>query len=226
MILLGTYNHPGYTSLYSTEESYKLTASIRLDLNLPIVVWHGLNAAWPLRQGFINRHKKSESKCCNPACDNMTYPRGTQLPVGAQKGSRVAADSADPLGGYICRSCYNYLEYHKTLPDVSITSKFAQRRAVKAEEMADTACGTCGRRESHFNGVITYTRKSGEVATYKRGFRVVPQLGKLLCDACRNFFKKKQRERTHEEVQEFLRKSNSRSQKGQKNQCEGESHAG
>ncbi|RHZ66819.1 hypothetical protein CDV55_103654 [Aspergillus turcosus] len=57
MILFKTYQYPGYCCQYATMSSYKLTEEIMNLLDIPSVPWRGMNAAWPLRQGFLRVQK-------------------------------------------------------------------------------------------------------------------------------------------------------------------------
>lgn len=104
MILLDTYKYPSYITTYAPQATYDLTKSIREHLNLPRIDWRGMNAAWPLRQGFCNRIARSESACLNPACDRMTYPFNKR-PEDYPLYRRVAAVLGNPLGGYLHYMC-------------------------------------------------------------------------------------------------------------------------
>lgn len=147
MILLDTYKYPSYTTTYAPQATYDLTKSIRKHLNLRRIDWRGMNAAWPLRQGFYNCIARSESACFNPACDRMTYAFNDR-PEGSPSYRRVAAVPGNPLGGYLCNICAAYRRRHKTLPNASVLGRFAQRIEARENAGTDAACGTCGRLES------------------------------------------------------------------------------
>lgn len=203
MILLGTYKHPGYTSVYATQASYDLTESIREHLNLPKIDWRGMNAAWPLRQGFYNRIARTENACWNSACDRMTYPP-SKRPDGAPIYHRRSGNPGDPLGGYLCGICARYRDWHNVLPNASALARFAQRIEARENAGADAACGTCGRLESQLPEK-PFTWPNGDVTFYNRKHRVHPGLPrKLLCEPCYHFFGLNQREKTDEEVEHFL----------------------
>lgn len=204
MILLDTYKFPGYYSIHSSEESYNLTKEIRMRLNLPEVSWRGMNAAWPLRQGFFNRGAKSESQCCNPACDRMTYPRD-QRPGDAIRGNRQPAEQGNPLGGYICSICARYRYWHNAgLPDARVLARFKQRLEARAAAGANAACRSCGRLESQLPAK-PLKRNDGREIDYTRKHRVHPGLlGELLCEPCYHFFDLNKRLKNEKEVQDLL----------------------
>lgn len=115
MILFGTYKHPGYTSHWATGAPYDLTEKIRSSLNIVDITWHGMNAAFPLVQGFVNRRAHTPSPCANPNCGRMTYPRNL-ITEGERRVNRKCVDCWYPLGSYYCGSYSNYLYRRKELP--------------------------------------------------------------------------------------------------------------
>ncbi|GFF59001.1 LOW QUALITY PROTEIN: hypothetical protein IFM46972_11265 [Aspergillus udagawae] len=105
-------------------DGVRLTEKIRKHLDIPSVPWRGMNAAWPLRQGFFNVGARSASPCCNPACDRMTYPEALR-PEGAPKYKRLCGDPGNPLGPYLCGICFRYRPWHGgVLPDKDVLAKF------------------------------------------------------------------------------------------------------
>ncbi|KAF4239149.1 hypothetical protein CNMCM6805_006521 [Aspergillus fumigatiaffinis] len=76
-----------------------LLGTYRESLDLPLISWRGMNAAWPLYQGFYNRAARSPSECSNPDCDMMTFPRHLR-PDDAPKSRRQHSNPEDPLGPY------------------------------------------------------------------------------------------------------------------------------
>ncbi|KAF4249332.1 hypothetical protein CNMCM8980_003977 [Aspergillus fumigatiaffinis] len=208
MILFNTYQYPGYCSAFATRSSYRLTEKIRKDLDIPSVPWRGMNAAWPLRQGFFNVGAQSASPCCNPACDRMTYPEALR-PEGAAKYTRQSGDPGNPLGPYLCGICFRYKSWHGgVLPDKDVLGKFQGRLEARAEAGPDAACHCCGKLESQVDEHSMTSRK-GEKVLYTRRWRIhalIPK--KLLCDACWAFVDKNKRLRTPEEVLQYLQLSN------------------
>lgn len=197
VILFGTYNHPGYTTQWSPNSSYELVATIREPLGLPDARWRGMNAAWPVRQGFCNSTSKTASPCSN--CGNMTYPRGRE-----NTGStRQLQDPGNPLGPYICPPCGQYRWYHGHLPDEEALAKIRERRAMierkgyaQAREAggADPACHCCG-----------LLRSQVQTTEAVRPFYIHISLpGKLLCDPCFKFVGAHGRLRTPEETRIYL----------------------
>ncbi|EAU32918.1 predicted protein [Aspergillus terreus NIH2624] len=206
MILFDTYQYPGYVSAWATRSSYRLVKEIRESLNLPSVPWRGMNAAWPLRQGFYNEVARSMSQCCNPACDKMTYPEALR-PEGAPKYVRQNGNPGDPLGPYLCDFCGRYREWHKgKLPDAEVLAKVAARKAAReaAGGGSDVPCADCGRLESQLP-LHRSVLRDGRVVHYQRTFRIHGKLpGKLLCEACWFFFDKNGRMRTPKEREQLL----------------------
>jgi len=148
MVLLGTYKSPGYCTEWATASSYKWVKDLRGRLNLPATTWRGLNAAWPLRQGFTSGGNKVASECGNPACRTMTYPP-SMMPDGP-KHPRALADSWNPLGGYLCRRCESYRERRGELPDnatlVTLTNKYITEctKSDLREAGLPVVCAICG----------------------------------------------------------------------------------
>ncbi|CAI7657959.1 unnamed protein product [Penicillium glandicola] len=83
----------------------------------------GLNLAWPLIQDFSNAGCGRRSKCINPQCMIITLPRNepeeTQPLADGMFVSqdRILSDPGDPLGYYLCPSCYFYWRTYEELPD-------------------------------------------------------------------------------------------------------------
>lgn len=125
MVLFGTFNYPGYYAKWATKSSYELVRDIRALLDVPAIPWKGLNASWPLRQGFIASGPRMQSECCNPACKTMTYPHN-MMPAGP-KHPRVLANAWNPLGGYLCRRCESYRERRGVLPDNATLHKLVSK---------------------------------------------------------------------------------------------------
>lgn len=150
MIMLQSYNDPGYYATYSTRQSYRMVKNLREQIELPTMPWcgHGLNAAWPLRQGLTSRGNAKPLPCSNTECQTMTFPR-YMMPEGP-KCTRALFNSLDPLGGYICRRCDSYKERHGHLPDnatlVNLVSKFVKETEKSNLRQAgkDVICEICG----------------------------------------------------------------------------------
>jgi hypothetical protein len=210
MILFNTYQYPGYYSRYATMSSYRLTEKIINLLGIPSVPWRGMNAAWPLCQGFVNIGAKSASPCCNPACNQMTYPKALR-PEGAPKSKRIHRDPGNPLGSYLCGRCHSYQSQHLgILPDKEVLAKLQEAREARAEAGPDAACHCCSMLESQAK-TRTMTNSKGERIIHTRKWRIhalIPK--KLLCDTCYDFVNKHKRLHTPEEV---LRLSNLRAAK-------------
>jgi hypothetical protein len=206
MILFDTYQYPGYVSAWATRSSYRLVKEIRESLNLPSVPWRGMNAAWPLRQGFYNEVARSMSQCCNPACDKMTYPEALR-PEGAPKYVRQNGNPGDPLGPYLCDFCGRYREWHKgKLPDAEVLAKVAARKAAReaAGGGRDLPCAACGLLESQWP-LHRNVLKNGRVVDYRRSWRIHEKFpGELLCDTCWVFVDKNGRMRTPQEREQLL----------------------
>ncbi|KAH7128699.1 hypothetical protein B0J11DRAFT_276977 [Dendryphion nanum] len=189
MVLLGTYNHPGYTAKWATQSSYELVRDIRAKLDLPTIPWKGLNAAWPLRQGFASSTRKS-SECCNPACKTMTYPR-FMMPDGP-KHPRAIANSLDPLGGFLCRRCDSYRERRGVLPDNATLHKLVSNYLTETakSEMRQAGqpviCENCGDVEAA-DGALN-SAKGG-------GARHIASNGKIRCPACDTYLRACKKER-------------------------------
>ncbi|KAJ9395321.1 hypothetical protein DTO282F9_7777 [Paecilomyces variotii] len=207
MILFNTYRHPGYTSKWATGSSYDMVNKVRESLDIPALSWSGMNAAWPLRQGFFNESAKLPSMCCNPACTQMTYPLSA-FPEGEKRYCRQTGEPGNPLGPYLCGVCFRYQSAHGNLPDVDVLEKVKRRLETRAAAGSDAACDTCGRLESQLTG-RSRTTSAGNTFSYGRKFRIHEGLpNRFLCEACWTFFDQNGRQRTEEEVAQFLLKTN------------------
>jgi hypothetical protein len=202
MVLLGTYRYQGYTHRYATRATYELTDRIRESLDLPLISWRGMNAAWPLYQGFYNRAARSPSECSNPDCDMMTFPRHLR-PDDAPKSRRQHSNPEDPLGPYVCGCCGNYRYKHGVLPDREFLDKIAKRLKTRKAAGRDAKCECCERLESQARLRSNTIKKDHSPRTVGH---LIHDLfpGKLLCQPCWEFVKDKQRMRTPEEVIIFL----------------------
>lgn len=199
MILFDTYQFPGYVTKWATEDSYKLTKFLRKDLELPSVSWRGMNAAWPLRQGFFNKSAKKPSPCANPPCEVMTYPKALLPAEGVPKGNRRNAEVGNPLGRYVCGRCSNYMSKNKSLPDKTWIDRILQRQATRAAAGKDPVCACCDRSESQLRTRRRYDRL-GKMLLLQHD--LLPD--KLLCHACFQFYSNNKRLRTPEETEIFL----------------------
>lgn len=206
MILFRTYNYPNYYSAWATKGSYDLTVKIRESLDLPTISWRGMNAAWPLYQGFVDKSARSSSLCANKACGTMTYP-SFAVPEGLPRSKRVLSDPGNPLGAYFCGSCANYRDRHGSIPDEKILPKLIARRKVLRDALQaagkSAVCYSCDRTESMFQ-VKNVKDKGREYGTDKV-FRVHDRLPqRFLCDLCYKFFDREGRVRTPDEVEATL----------------------
>jgi hypothetical protein len=206
MILLNTFHLPwnGGTK-WASQASYDLIQSIRQAIGLPSTPWDGvgLNAAWPLYQGFWHKAAREMSPCCNPDCGEMTHPC-SKIPEGMAKRYRRLFQPGDPLGGYLCPECAGYRDLHKELPSKAVLDRAKERRDARAAAGDDAPCHTCGRLESQFGKV---ERRNGSGKTVWHHLRhCIPRglPGKLLCSACRQFFEEHDRERNPQELEDFL----------------------
>ncbi|KAF2849679.1 hypothetical protein T440DRAFT_398410 [Plenodomus tracheiphilus IPT5] len=185
MVLFGTYNYPGYCSQWATQPSYDLVKNLRASLDVPAIPWKGLNAAWPLRQGFVSQGGKAPSECCNAACKTMTYPRN-MMPEGP-KHPRAIADSWNPLGGYLCRRCESYRERRGVLPDnatlVKLVSQYTLEVTKSNSRLAGQTviCADCGAVEGSDGA-----RNSAN----GYGTRHIATNGKIQCSACYGYVAK------------------------------------
>lgn len=203
MIILGSYNNPGYTTKYNPASSYDLVSTIRKSVSLPKIPWTGLNAAFSLKQGFVAASVKKPSKCCNPACSNMTY-RPQDVPEGESRTKRLLEDPGNPLGGFICGACGNYRQRHGRLPDAALIMRLATIRNLRQIHGDDASCHNCGVLESEIrkgtglsaDGTKTYTWKVAH-----QGHSSYP--GKVFCGPCIGFLNSKGRLRTQDEVQQL-----------------------
>jgi hypothetical protein len=204
MILFKTFNHPGYVSNWATSPAYDLVKEIRSSLRVPDVPWRGMNAAWPLCQGFKNRTSSAPSPCCNPECSTMTYPQSS----GKVNYCREHGDPTNPLGPYLCGICSRYRKWHGVLPDANILAKFVERLQTREAAGEDAACACCGRLESQFD-LHAMTSRLNERVFYVRKHRIHPNLPHTyLCGACYYFLEDKGRLHTPEEVQQLLSVAN------------------
>lgn len=203
MILLRTYRCPGFFTQYAPEGTYDLVRHVRSNLGIPAMPWRGMNAAWPLFQGFYNRSANTPSVCCNPACNRMTYPP-SKIPEGEQKYNRLCGDAGNPLGLYLCSICGRYLTWHPELPDEDTIRKLENRQTLRRLSGDDATCGMCERQESQFNRTKR-TSRNGNVHVDASRFRVHKDLAHtFLCHACWMFFDNNGRVRTNDENQKFL----------------------
>ncbi|KAH6689919.1 hypothetical protein BKA61DRAFT_717529 [Leptodontidium sp. MPI-SDFR-AT-0119] len=172
MILLRTYNNPGYTSRWTSLASYVLVKEISDNANLPAMKWKGLNRAWPLCQGFRNGDAHTASPCEH--CNTMTQPA---------KHTRYLANSEDPLGGgYHCQRCYVFRRDTGRLPieeelrkrqikSAAITTNKAMKKENAANSVTDPTCSNpaCDQLQSE----------------HERPFRTITiQPGGLYCGNC------------------------------------------
>ncbi|CAN9115246.1 unnamed protein product [Alternaria alternata] len=145
MTIFGTYNDLGRYHHWASKASYDLSSQIRSSLGLPVVLWKGLNAAWPLYQGVPAPSLKEISPCANEHCVNMTYPFDKR-PEGHAKRERRPLDPGNPLGDYVCPQCGQFRDDHGTLPDEVTCRKLEQNRQakrLKAELIARTGTLLC-----------------------------------------------------------------------------------
>ncbi|KAH7371380.1 hypothetical protein BKA66DRAFT_444092 [Pyrenochaeta sp. MPI-SDFR-AT-0127] len=184
MVLLGSYNCPGYYAKYATQSSYKLVKDIRAQLDIPATPWRGLNAAWPLRQGFTSRGPRTPSQCCNAACMMMTYPPH-MMPDGP-KHPRALANAWNPLGGYLCRRCESYRERHGVLPDSVTLAKLVSKYSteITKSQLRQTGqpvvCSNCGDVEGP-DGAVNSANGGGT--------RHIASNGKIRCSACDTYLR-------------------------------------
>ncbi|RYN48285.1 hypothetical protein AA0114_g7265 [Alternaria tenuissima] len=191
MVLFGTYNYPGYYAKWATRSSYKLAKDIRARLDIPAIPWRGLNAALPLRQGFVARGSKLPSECRNPECKLMTYSRSS-MPDGP-KHPRVLADPKNPLGGgYLCRRCDSYRERRGVLPDnaslVKLSTQYNLEVAKSNLRQAGqpVICNNC-RSVERAEGALNSARGYGT--------RHIASNGRVLCTACDAYLRRFGRDR-------------------------------
>ncbi|KAL2811649.1 hypothetical protein BJX63DRAFT_433160 [Aspergillus granulosus] len=198
MVFLNSYRYPGYFSRYSSRATYDITEKIRESLDLPKVDWKGMNAAWPLYQGFPNMNSRSPSPCANNECGKMTYPNSNR-PEGV-KGFRVHLNRGDPLGPYICQTCARYRTRMDQLPDKAFIDEFDEYQAKKAEMRrlygSDAECGCCKRAESQTPPKSESWRVS-EIRRH-RIHAMFPDI--FLCNSCYSFVDRHGRLRTPEEL--------------------------
>jgi hypothetical protein len=72
MIIFGTYNDLGRYHKFASKASYDLVRTVHSFLELPEVIWRGLNAAWAFYQGLPAKSVEEASPCTNKACGRMT----------------------------------------------------------------------------------------------------------------------------------------------------------
>lgn len=106
-----------------------------------------MNAAWSDRQAVHHLGVRKASLCCNPVCDERTYPDALQ-PEGAAKYCRQVGDPENHLALYLCGVCFRYRSRHGNLPGPDDLAKVANLRQTCAAAGPDA-------------GVTYYTRKDG-----------------------------------------------------------------
>ncbi|PQE20598.1 hypothetical protein CJF30_00001916 [Rutstroemia sp. NJR-2017a BBW] len=204
-IILGTFQDPQTQyHKWNNKRSYDFVEQVRNAANWPAVTWKGLNAAFPLYQGFQNTSHKMKSPCCNPVCNFITYPK-SESPKG--EGLRRLYNSDDPLGGYLCGACGGYKHRHTCLPDAGWLLIRAEIRAVRTAAGDDAPCACCKRPESLFKQQRYYEMgtKMGQPFTgVRRHVRHPLMQDDLFCGGCYNFITKNGRTMNEVELQEFL----------------------
>lgn len=86
MTVFGTFRQSNWGAIYGTFAAWRLCIEVRELVGLPASDWDGLNAAFPICQGFYNKRSREPSLCANsPACITMTYARNDQRGPGRQR---------------------------------------------------------------------------------------------------------------------------------------------
>ncbi|KAK2756825.1 hypothetical protein FQN54_005271 [Arachnomyces sp. PD_36] len=207
MILLKTYSRITFITRHACKESYDIVEIIQASQMLSSVSWGGMNAAWPLSQGFVNGTARARFACKNPACDKMTYL--TAETAALKIARRRLADSEDPLGAYLCGTCGEYRNRNeKELSDASHLRRLAALKDARKAAGDDAACYTCGRLESQFREHHTIST-AGRTSISSAKFRLHKLvLGAMFCHVRGYHNDRKGRLHTEEETEEFLQMVN------------------
>ncbi|KZN87995.1 hypothetical protein EN45_065620 [Penicillium chrysogenum] len=144
MFLFGTLRRPTYESDFVKQSTWKLYGTLqgatqyRPHFEGQIV---GLNAAWSLTQGFVNKGSDGEF---------------------VSRAPRMLLDPGDPLGSYLCSSCYFYRRNYGKLPDEAFAKLHRAKRYYQRwienerEHKRDIFCKGCNKVEAP--GASRHTR--------------------------------------------------------------------
>ncbi|KAJ5828424.1 uncharacterized protein N7525_006677 [Penicillium rubens] len=156
MFLFGTLRRPTYESDFVKQSTWKLYGTLqgatqyRPHFEGQIV---GLNAAWSLTQGFVNKgFPINEPKEPYPLADGEFVSRAP----------RMLLDPGDPLGSYLCSSCYFYRRNYGKLPDEAFAKLHRAKRYYQRwienerEHKRDIFCKGCNKVEAP--GASRHTR--------------------------------------------------------------------
>ncbi|KAJ5841846.1 hypothetical protein N7534_011676 [Penicillium rubens] len=172
MFLFGTLRRPTYESDFVKQSTWKLYGTLQGATQYRphfegLIV--GLNAAWSLTQGFVNKGCKLRSQCGNPQCDAITVPINEPkepYPLAdgefVSRAPRMLLDPGDPLGSYLCSSCYFYRRDYGKLPDETFAKLHRAKRYYQRwienerEHKRDIFCKGCNKVEAP--GASRHTR--------------------------------------------------------------------
>lgn len=89
-----------------------------------------------MNQGFVNKDSNTRSQCNSPNCVVITIPKRERKGIDrlaegefVSTTARMLADPGDPLGPYLCSSCYHFQREHDgNLPDEAFCNHHRQVR--------------------------------------------------------------------------------------------------